>query len=169
MRKQLYLELAEQLKSIKDEAGLSKIKHTDLWNKQVEFIEEEQPFDFPAVFIEFGEFPWRSQGGRVQDAQITMALHILTRAEGGTADGSDFQDDALAYLDLPGDINYALDGFSGSCFGSISRTRSIPNHDHGEIIEGVEHFSMLVIDESAVRKTVKVTNVRPDIKREGEG
>ena len=33
MRKQLYLELAERLKSIKDEAGFPKIKHTDLWNK----------------------------------------------------------------------------------------------------------------------------------------
>ena len=35
------------------------IKHFGLWNRQVEFIEEEAHFPMPAVFIEFGRLAWR--------------------------------------------------------------------------------------------------------------
>lgn len=53
MRRMLYLGLTEALKELRDESGQPLIRHIDLWNEQVEFIEQEEPFDTPAVFIEF--------------------------------------------------------------------------------------------------------------------
>ena len=34
------------------------VKHVDLWNHNVEFIEQETPWERPAVFVEFGEVVW---------------------------------------------------------------------------------------------------------------
>lgn len=56
------------------------IKHFGLWNRQVEFIEEEAHFPMPAVFIEFGRLAWRHQQGGLQDADLTVGLHVLTIA-----------------------------------------------------------------------------------------
>ena len=98
MQKQLYLDLIDRLKTIADESGAPAIQHFDLWNRSVEFIEEERIFPFPAVFFEFGEFAWRTQGGGRQDATVTLTLHILAKAEAPTADGDLQQADGLAYL-----------------------------------------------------------------------
>ena len=60
MRRMLYLGLTERLKELKEENGNPVIRHIDLWNEQVEFIEQEEPFDTPAVFIEFRPVQWRT-------------------------------------------------------------------------------------------------------------
>ena len=50
----IYEALARALESIEDDGGRL-IRHVDLWNRNVEFIEDEQLWPRPAVFIEFGE------------------------------------------------------------------------------------------------------------------
>ena len=47
MRKELYRMLCRELKAI------DLIKHIDLWNHNVEFIEQEENWERPAVFVEF--------------------------------------------------------------------------------------------------------------------
>lgn len=47
MRKELYRLLCSELKAI------DLIKHIDLWNHNVEFIEQEENWERPAVFVEF--------------------------------------------------------------------------------------------------------------------
>ena len=42
MRRMLYLGLTEALKELKDDGGQPLIRHIDLWNEQVEFIEQER-------------------------------------------------------------------------------------------------------------------------------
>lgn len=46
MRKELYRMLCRELKAI------DLIKHIDLWNHNVEFIEQEENWERPAVFVE---------------------------------------------------------------------------------------------------------------------
>lgn len=58
MRKMLYLGLMQHLLELKDENGEPVVRHIDLWNEQVEFIEQEEPFDTPAVFIELRPTSW---------------------------------------------------------------------------------------------------------------
>lgn len=60
MISELYTALTAALKNIKDGEGEDAprlVKHIDLWNQNVAFIEEESPWPRPAVFIEFGRYP----------------------------------------------------------------------------------------------------------------
>ena len=52
MKKQIYNTLADTLTTVAD------IAHVGLWNNQLQYITEEQPFDTPAVFIEFEPTQW---------------------------------------------------------------------------------------------------------------
>ena len=56
--------LRERLK----EVGGGVIKHIDLWNHNVEFIEQEDGWARPAVFVEFCPIRWNAivSGGRVR-------------------------------------------------------------------------------------------------------
>lgn len=125
------------------------IKHFGLWNRQVEFIEEEAHFPMPAVFIEFGRLAWRHQQGGLQDADLTVGLHILTIAQPEGYDGEEF------HLDLLDKINRCLHGFTGEYWGSFKRSASIPCHDHEEILDDTEVYQTLLYDDSAVKKLVK--------------
>lgn len=132
------------------------IKHVGLWNRQVEFIEQEEHFPLPAVFVEFGKMSWRHQQGGLQDADLTVALHVLTEAMPEGYDGEEF------HLDLLDKINRCLHAFTGECWGSFKRTASIPCHDHEEILDDTEVYQTLLYDDSAVKKQVKWA-VPPDI------
>ena len=56
MRKELYQMLCDRLK----EVGGGAIKHIDLWNHNVEFIEQEESWARPAVFVEFRPIKWNA-------------------------------------------------------------------------------------------------------------
>jgi len=149
----------EHINSMK-EAGTEPdfaIKHFGLWNRQVEFIEEESVFPMPAVFIEFGKISWRHQKGGLQDADITIGLHVLTEAFPEGYDSSDF------HLDLLGKINKCLHGFNGECFSSIRRTASIPCHDHEQILDNTEVFQTMGYDVSGTSKELVKHPTPPDI------
>lgn len=148
MRKQLYLAVIERLKTIVNESGEPTLKHFDLWNQNVAFIEQESIFPMPAVFIEFLPIDWKTLGGGVQSATIGFHLHIVTSTPGSAADGSTFQPDALQLFDLLDDVHCALSGFRGSHFRQLQRTSSHTNHNHEELIESIESFSVNVDDVS---------------------
>lgn len=127
------------------------VKHFDLWNRQVEFMEEEDIFDFPAVFIELGKIKWRHQADGTQDAQLIIGLHVLSRWQ------PKWYGRSQEYLDLLDKINMCLHGFQGDCFSSMSRVESIPCHDYGEVMDNTEVFETFAVDKTAVRATVKVS------------
>lgn len=143
MRKKIYLAVIERLKEI---AGDNQIKHFDLWNQNVEFIEQDTTFDMPAVFVEFAPILWKTLGNNVQQADVEVRLHVVTEYKGATADNSEFQTDALAYFDLLDAINKKIFGLSGTGFNAFKRTSSATNHNHEEIIESIEVYSTNVID-----------------------
>lgn len=148
MRKQLYLAVIERLKTIVNESGEPTLKHFDLWNQNVAFIEQESIFPMPAVFIEFLPIDWKTLGGGVQSATIGFRLHIVTATPDSAADGSTYQPDALQLFDLLDDVHCALSGFRGSHFRQLQRTSSHTNHNHEELIESIESFSVNVDDVS---------------------
>lgn len=125
------------------------IKHIGLWNRQVEFIGQEEHFPLPAVFVEFGKLSWRHQTGGLQDADLTVGLHVLTTAMPEGYDGDEF------HLDLLDKINRCLHGFTGEYWGAFKRSASIPCHDHEEILDDTEVFQALVYDHSSEKETIK--------------
>ena len=48
MRKELFNAIKAKLA-----ADVPEVKHVDLWNHNVEFIEQEEGWERPAVFVEF--------------------------------------------------------------------------------------------------------------------
>lgn len=146
MRKKLYLAIIERLKELTDEHGNRLIKHFDLWNMNVEFIELETAFEMPAVFVEFTPIEWKTLGGGVQQANVSLNLHVVTAYSGSAAEGSDFQTDAIAYFDLLDKIHHHLFGLKGTGFNALKRTGSATNHNHEEIIESIETYETMVID-----------------------
>ena len=61
------------------EVGGGLIKHIDLWNHNVEFIEQEENWERPAVFVEFCPIRWNAIVDGVEyRAEPEVKLHIVT-------------------------------------------------------------------------------------------
>ena len=73
MRKELF----EAIKA-KIESTLPEILHVDLWNHNVEYIEEETPWARPAVFVEFGAISWQPLQGGGRRGSGVVRLHLVT-------------------------------------------------------------------------------------------
>lgn len=75
MRKIIYQTIENALLSILDENQQPVINHVSLWNNQLLYAEEEQPFNTPAVFIEFRDIPWNILPHGRREALVTVLLH----------------------------------------------------------------------------------------------
>ena len=179
MIKYLYLELEKKLLAINDEQPQPQhiFKHCDLWNRQVEFIEQETPFQTPAVFVEFPEeIQWRTDGQHIQDADLTIRLHIVTPWYANTAANvidSDVRATALAYLDIPTVLFRQLHGQHGTVednsdprnpqvigsFNALTRIASRVNHDHERFVDSIETYRCHLKDLSYKVATFAVDTV----------
>lgn len=184
MRKKLYLSIIQRLQQliIKDgeitfiSAGELQqmkdnneeieyaIKHFDLWNQNVEFMELEQPSFFPLCFIEFMPIRWQQLSGGTKMSNIIVQLHVVDQWLYPTHADSTFQAQGLEYLDLLDKISEAMYRFSGEGFGSFSHTDSITNHNHEGIIESIEAFTSCVKDESAMEEVRTAPAPEPKFK-----
>jgi hypothetical protein len=162
MRKGLYLAIKSRLKGIKVGEGKEMFQHFDLWNRQVEFIEQETPFACPAVFVEFSPIAWQTLLHKVQEAQLTVRLHIVTEWYAGTADYSPTEDQALEFLDVTDRVVAAMQGFSTEWTNSWMRSLSVTNHDHERYVDNVEEYVCNVRDFSAVEKGY--AEARPELR-----
>lgn len=161
MRKQLYLDIKNALKSILDTEGQQVFQHFDLWNQQVEFLEQETPFNCPAIFIEFVPIQWNQLGQNKQDAELQVKIHIVTEWWAQTHDSSPVADEMLNYLDLPDVVVRKLNNFATSLGNKFMRIRSEINHNHERRLDSIEVFKCQVIDTSATATytSVEVTPV----------
>ena len=173
MIKHLYLAIVAALKEVKDGNGNQYFKSFDLWNQNVEFMEEDEPFDRPAVFIEFDPINWQALGGKNQEAVATVRLHIVTDWHANTADNvaSEYRTQALAYLDAPSYVLKAMPGLviqptaAMRCSNTWTRTQSIVNHNHERYVDSVEVYTTHIFDDSAAnRNTGRILRVSVDAK-----
>lgn len=138
MRKELYGMLCEKLKTVGD--GV--IKHIDLWNHNVEFLEQEQGWERPAVFVEFLPVRWERFTRDIWRAEPDIRLHIVTDWAGSSSDGSEFQEDALKVFDLSRDIHSVLcDMTDGRTFQDFDIVEMTTNHNHEDIVEHIDTYT----------------------------
>lgn len=136
MRTLLYETLKARL------TGMGDILHIALWNQQVTFLEEEEPFELPAVFIEFAPLEWTFKDKSLTDGwtllctDARLTLHVLTPATWTDAQ-------TLTFLDnFPGRLaGLEAEGENIVSFERFMHVASTTNHDHGEIIESLETFA----------------------------
>lgn len=150
MRGELYRKLKARLEALRinaageyyerpDEADMDDelhpraIKHIDLWNHNVEFLEQEAPWSRPAVFIEFVPFKWHAIVPGVEyRAQPLINLHVVT-------DWAEQED--IGEFELLDKVHEQLVGLEGKTFMEFDIDSSATNHDHGDIVENIETYT----------------------------
>ena len=174
MRKQLYTALVAQLSLIqKNTAGAyitaavpvtnqqkadakakAVIKHFDIWNNQIDNIEIDVPFDRPAIFLQFQPIQWEQRSKGVRAADVNVTLHVITELRQPTNTKSGYETKAFEFFDLLDAINYNLYGFKGDFFRNLLSVSSTTDHDHSDILDSQETYSIMCTDKSAVRTVV---------------
>lgn len=109
------------------------IKHIDLWNHNVEFIEQEIAWARPAVFIEFVPFKWHAIVPGVEyRAQPLINLHVVT-------DWADQKN--IGEFRLLDKIHEQLAELKGENFMEFDIDSSATNHNHEDIVENIETYT----------------------------
>lgn len=128
MRKEVYNKIKERLGEIEE------IRHIDMWNRNVEYIEQEAGWARPAVFIEFEPVQWMSIVPGVEyRAETRVRLHIVT----------DWTNQDNDFFDLPEKIHSALARLEGDSFKDFTLAESHTNHNHEDIIESIEVYGFV--------------------------
>ncbi|MCR5394183.1 MAG: hypothetical protein K6E86_02150 [Bacteroidales bacterium] len=127
MRQEIYAKIKERL-----QAEVPELQHIDLWNRNVEFLDQEEAWARPAAFIEFMPITWQPYVSRtVYKGSAKIQIHIVTDWDGTDTD----------CLSLGDKVAKALTGLSGEKFYSFDMAATYTNHNHEEIIENIEEFS----------------------------
>ena len=109
-----------------DELYPRAIRHVDLWNHNVEFLEQEAPWPRPAVFVEFVPFKWRTVVPGVEyRAQPMVNLHVVT-------DWAEQKN--IGEFRLLDRIHELLAGLEGETFVEFDIDSSATNHNHEDIV-----------------------------------
>lgn len=110
------------------------IKHIDLWNHNVDFIEQEEAWDRPAVFIEFVPFRWKAIVPGVEyRSEPQINLHVVADWAGSDSDVEQFR--------LLDEIHNLVAGLSGNTFMEFDIDSSSTNHNHEDIVENIETYT----------------------------
>ncbi|MDQ3534628.1 MAG: hypothetical protein M3421_03275, partial [Bacteroidota bacterium] len=111
-------------------AQVPALKTVDMFNSQYDRSNNDnteqniqEPFDYPACFISFENITWVGISSGVQDAQVTVRLHI----------GFTHLVEFLPVFDLVQSIHLVLAGFGDSYFTSLTRVAEKPNFDHNNV------------------------------------
>lgn len=155
MRTEIYLKIRERLEA----TGV--IKHIDLWNHNVEFLEQEEAWARPAVFVEFGVITWAPvKGQECLRGSGTVRLHIVTDWTeslgtqigdvGGVSvltsslpeDGTQTGESPVTAFGVADVVHGALAEMSGERFHGWELMETHTNHNHEDIVENIEVYKV---------------------------
>lgn len=128
MRKELFNAIKSKLAS-----DVPEVKHIDLWNRNIEFIDQEDVWERPAVFVEFGKIEWSPFQGGCQRGKGIITIHLVTDWADGGHD---------AAFDLCHKVHTALDGLSDEDFNGMALMETNTNHNHEEILESIDSYAV---------------------------
>jgi hypothetical protein len=135
MRKEIYEAVMARL------TAMGEIAWVDLWNQNVEFIEQETAWPTPAVFVEFDPISWSRTKEREMETRGALRLHVVTQWSGSASSESAEREASLAVFGLLDRIREQLEGLSGARFGRLQLQESLTNHNHEELLESIEVYS----------------------------
>lgn len=128
MRKELYNAIKSKLA-----IDVPEVKHIDLWNQNIEFIDQEDVWERPAVFVEFGKIEWSPFQGGCQRGKGIITIHLVTDWADGGHD---------AAFDICHKVHTALDGLNGEDFNGMALMETNTNHNHEEILESIDSYAV---------------------------
>ena len=131
---------------------IPEIETVELWNSQLENESEEKPFNFPAVFIEFGEIPWTStnqqpstlgaQGNVAKEQKGDGALITLHIAF------SQLENQTISFLIIDPIIEkvyFKIQGLTGEFYKPLLRVAERQDTDHDRVIDWQMDFNVLML------------------------
>lgn len=133
MRKDLFNALKRKLAE-----DVPEVKFIDLWNHNVEFIEQEESWERPSVFVEFGTITWAPFQGDGLRGKGMVRVHLVTDWIDGGQD---------AAWDLSDKICAALEGLGGDTFNGMALMETSTNHNHEDILESIDAYAVRYLKE----------------------
>jgi hypothetical protein len=148
----LYQEIAEKLTT-----QIPEIKWLDLWHNQVGFMDEENPFPTPAVFLSFRILNTEDASEKVQNLDVQVDVYFFYETFLDTYQGAYNQEDALQYLNLITEIFKVLHASNGTNYGEMRRTgfNAVDTGSAGNLY--LQNFTCNVVDASALPNFDEVT------------
>lgn len=139
----IFNDIVAAIEAIVDINDVRVINTVELWNSQLENEEEEIPFNFPAVFIEFAEIPWTStnqqpstlgaQGNVTKEQKGVNALVMIHIAH------SQLENETVSFpiIDAINDtVYFAIQGlFKNEKYSPLLRTTELQDTDHDRVID----------------------------------
>jgi hypothetical protein len=113
---EIYVELCEHIA-----INMPHINHQDLWHEQIGFLDEEHPWEGPAIFYEFRGVDVDELGDLAQHVDLQIDIYLYYETFLDTNHGSYNQSDALAYLKDLSNLNKYLHGYAGTSIDDIGR------------------------------------------------
>ena len=130
---------------------IPEIETVELWNSQLENESEEKPFNFPAVFIEFGEIPWTTtnqqpsalgtQGNVTKEQKGDGALITLHIAF------SQLENQTISFPIIDPIIEkvyFKIQGLTGEFYKPLLRVAERQDTDHERVIDWQMDFRSLI-------------------------
>lgn len=114
------------------------IQHVDVWNHNVEFIDQEQAWHRPAVFVEFGDMLWEHVKQGERRTKFSLTLHLVC--------DYNTQADILQQWELAEEVSTAVCNLSsdgdGSSFCISALQSTSTNHNHEDLVEELLSFNV---------------------------
>lgn len=120
MQKELYIALKARIET------LASLKIVGLWNNQFERENENVPFGYPCVFIEFTNIEYRDFLKGVQDFQMDVSLHLGFES---------YKTEDIDILQLKQDLHFVVHTFQQGYNTKLLRRSEVQNFDHTNIQE----------------------------------
>ncbi len=137
----IFNDIVTKIESIVDTDNIRVINTVELWNSQLENEEEEVPFNFPAVFIEFGEVVWTTNQkppsigpqsdivGEQKGINSLITIHIAF---------SQLDDETVSFPIISPKIDkvyFAIQRLSGEFYSELLRVAERQDIDHERVID----------------------------------
>jgi len=136
MIKTIYTDILTRLQSELNNT----VKHYGLWNNQIGNEQIEKPFRFPALFIEFTDIPYRSEGYGSQKIDLGFSVHCVFSQL--------IQD--LDMLDVVNQVGLTLHGFALDYSTNITRVSEVQDVDRDRLTDWVINFVCTITVDDAV-------------------
>jgi hypothetical protein len=129
-----------------DLVAINGIKHVALWNNQLERENEENPFLYPAIFIEFLPSTFRDKGKYAvsQEYDMTVRLHVCFES---------YLDEDTTILTLLDNVWQTVHAKQYDIFGKLLRRNEEQNYDHPNVQVYIQDYATLGNDNKTTDTT----------------
>jgi hypothetical protein len=127
--KNTFTDLCEVLKE-----KVSEVLFIDLWHNQINFLDDEYAFPFPAVFIEMVADNAEPLGAKARSIATMLNVYFAYETLADSYHESQNQEVALAYFDIMQKIDIALQTSVSENYSQITWLSAAPIEAPGSII-----------------------------------